>query len=267
MSEFDFSVRPETCPSELELDRLEMGEFESKQAEKLQTHVDGCESCRSVIAARTDMAAQFKMADREAMLANIMGGLDQSETAKNSDEKSFGAWLAGWLRLPPVRTFAVAGAAMAAGLMFLYQGPPEPTGEEIRTKGIEQPSLTVYRERAGQVVELDHDDVVKTGDRLRFGVRIPQARGQFMIIGVEASGEHFVYYPADSGRSLAIASVDERKALDATVELDESKGREHIHLVWCPDAFGLETIKTKSARHELKLPVRCQSTGIEVLKE
>ena len=252
MSKFDFEAFPKNCPSELTFDRLELGELEAEESERLKTHMDGCSDCALILEQRASRSASMKQIDRNAMLNNIMDAV-QPSTAPT--EMSWWSRLTDWFRIPATRNLSWAVAGIAAVLLVVnFDLKSSVEQDDIRLKGTQKPQLNIYRERAGSVVEVMPNDVLKAGDRLRFGVRVKKAKGQFMIVGVESSGERFAYYPTGEGHSLEMQTVDEASALDATVELDESKGREGIYLVWCPKAFILDSIRPTKTGDGLSLP-------------
>jgi hypothetical protein len=267
MSEVTFDAYPEECPSELKLDQLELGALSEAEAKELDAHMTDCSSCKAVMEQRALRASHMNTVDRQAMLSNIVEAVQISAVVSESSQSWWKRWT-DWVQLAPARNFAMAGAAMAACLFFLNTNTQEPTNNEtIRIKGTQAPTLHVYRERSGKVIQVMQDDVLKSGDRLRFSVAVAKANGEFMIVGVEATGTHFAYYPTGSDRSSKMTSVNEAAALDATVELDESKGREGIYMVWCPEAFTLDSIKRTSDQKGVRVSKRCESTGIEVIKE
>ena len=265
MSLGDFETFPPECPSELTLDKLELGELASEESQQLRSHLDTCSDCASVLEARSARATSMRELNRDAMLRNILSAI---QTPAAPIKTSLWSQLRNWFQVPAARNLSWAVAGIASVLLVLnFDLNSSKDNDGIRLKGTQKPQLNIYRERAGSVIEVMPNDVLKAGDRLRFGVRVKKASGQFMIVGVESSGERFAYYPTGEGHSLEMQTVDEAAALDATVELDESKGREGIYLVWCPEAFVLDSIQTSKDGEGLRLPKECESTGIEVLKE
>jgi hypothetical protein len=133
---------------------------------------------------------------------------------------------------------------------------PEP--ETIRSKGPLE--LSVFRERDGEVKELPSGaPAFKAGDRVRFKIRLPERadRSEILIVGVEASGRMFTYYPSDGTNRSKEPNVRPDGALAGAIELDSYEGDEWLHLVHCPRGFSVDELQRK-APDALGVPKECE---------
>ena len=244
------------CPSELRFERWQLGELAPADQAALDAHASGCPHCEARLAERRSLLENISPAERNRMLRHILGAGAAAKAPAPWWRRIFGDW-----GLSPA--FAAA-AALVVGVVYVGNraGPSSDEADILRTKG--SMSLSVYRERSGEVEIARSGERMQKGDRLRFGIEVPKA-GHIMIVGVEAEGSYYVCHPASgSGRSSEVAA-GRTEALPGAIELDDSIGRESLHLVHCPEAFTLDDVTPiDSAR----LAERgCQQTPFEISKE
>jgi hypothetical protein len=142
--------------------------------------------------------------------------------------------------LGPARHLALIAVA-ASAVLFLV---PDRDGA-VRRKGAGL-TMSVYRERGGQVEEALSGDAFAAGDRLRFEVELPHP-GQLMIVGVERDGAVFRCYPPADDRSIRDEEVS-RHVLAGAIQLDGSRGREEIHAILCDQPFSIDDVEVRSGR-------------------
>ena len=234
------------APSELALDAYVHGEAEPDEIAAVEAWMAADPAHAAIVEGRKAGFDALPEANPQAMLARIRLGLEaeavearaaEAGAARAATAPRFGfmQWLVGGL--------ALAGAA-AAILLFAMRpadtgiAPPDDT---VLTKGTLK--LQVFRARGSDVKALLPGDDATAGDRLRFKAEnVPEGPGQIMVVGVEASGAVFPYYPAE-GRSVAAhGTIKADGTLPGSAVLDASVGAEHVWLVWCPLAFALDDL-------------------------
>lgn len=232
-----------TCPSELALDRYELGELDPEG----RAHVDGCAQCKRRLAARH---AEFRaIPDRDAILRRI-----HTETASAPKRAAKARW-SGLIGM----VMGVGSAAAVIALVVRVGPPRDTTG----IKGSGAPVLSVFREHGGQVEEAKSGERFDAGDRLRFQVDLPSP-SQVMIVGVESSGSMYVCYPDVSSTTARALPAGDRQLLPGAVRLDRSSGRETLYLVACERPFGKDVLKPSAGA--LATPDGCKTARFELLK-
>lgn len=263
--------RSEDCMSDLQLDRLRVGELVGSSAERVHAHLTVCPACEHRYAALQADAERF------AESAPSFDALRAHPTARQSPPLPGAA--RGALR--PARWAVVTALAAAAGsLLFVgpgaWQGPqgePSPaaspsdssngSSSEVRTKG----SLASF----DFVVRRDQNTVIGTpgmvlrpGDRLRFTVssRRPVFVG---IWGIDSSGLVSDYATAPE---LLRVPPGHQVALPQTIELDASLGQERLVAVFCQDPQPVEAIRSalSDASDEPSLPLNCEPETVSLRK-
>ena len=235
-------------PSELHLDLLETNLLEQAQD---QQELDRPE-LQQRLTQRRAVEAQLDETAQSLILENVLKAHAAHEEPKSNIIPLFGG--AG----KPLVALAVAASAAA-----LFLALPHGNESGIRPKG-ELPGLVVYRERSGSVVQAEDKDTFYEGDRLRFEVDL-KAKGHIMIVGVEASGKRFSYFPlGEEARSKLMDDVP--IILPGAARLDSSKGWEWIHLISCDRPFTLTEIDV-DAQGQPKLPAGCLKSSYGLFKE
>lgn len=233
-----FDPRIAEGPSELTLDAYVTGDADPEEAAAVEVWMAADPANAALVEARRAGFEAMPEARPQAMLARIRQGLDAAEARGETEaggsvsrpaparpRASLGQWLFGGLAL-----------AAAAAVVFLVRPGGEEPGDVVLTKGAL--ALEVFRARGDAVTALVSGDSAVAGDRLRFVVdNLPEGPGHVMVVGVEAGGQLFPYFPAD-GRSVAAhGTLRDDRSLPGSAVLDDSVGRERIWLVWCPRAF------------------------------
>jgi len=199
-------VRPETCLSDLQLDRVACGELARSQVDG---HLSSCAAC---------LARLDELAEAHRRLAPEM--------------TRAAARLAAEVAPRPLRrrraVIAAAGAILAAAaalLLFLWPRGDQRAGG-LRAKGGLSLDLAVRRQD-GRVDTVLPGERLAAGDAIRFRVASSTA-GQLVIVGLDAVGQVSAYVPP-----IAIPS-GRGDWLDGAIELDDSPGPERIVAVLCP---------------------------------
>lgn len=225
--------RQPDCPSELELDRFEQAELDPARKMVLDAHVPTCPDCQARIAERQALMNAISAPERRRMINHIMEAAAAAATPATP-------WWRRWLFERPLMPAFAAACAMAIAFISLRGVPELDSGSDgLRTKGAL--GLTVYREHAGAVELASSGETMAPGDRLRFGIEVPAA-GHAMIVGIEASGSAYVCYPTNGSERSAEVSAGRTEALPGAIALDDSTGRESLHLIHCPEPFSLDEV-------------------------
>jgi hypothetical protein len=203
----------EACASDLMLDRRALRELDDAEAAAIEEHLDACPRCRARAAALTIAPA-------------IDPNLRQKLLAPRTRRR--------WLR-------AGVPLALAASILLAFLAL-DPEGETRKKGGL---SLTVYRERNGEVVRSSAGEIFHPGDRLRFEIDAPA--GHFLIAGIDAEQHPYACVPLD-GRARPIAERLEKALLPDAVKLDDSLGEERLVLIHCPHAFELGSLAVRERR-------------------
>lgn len=204
--------RPESCLSDLQLDRVACGELERTQVDG---HLGSCAAC---------LARLDELAEAHRRLAPAM--------------TRAAARLATEVAPRPLRrrrVVAAAGAllAAAAALFVLW-----PRGDEraagLRAKGGLSLDLAVRRQD-GRVEEVLPGDRLAAGDAIRFRVASPTA-GQLVIVGLDAAGQVSAY--------VAPTAIPAGRGdwLDGAIELDDTPGAERVVAILCPESTAVSEV-------------------------
>jgi hypothetical protein len=235
----------EACPSELELDRFHYGELGAAKEEEVTRHIEACAVCAARLRARESGFAAFGEVDPDRIFGKVSARL----AAEN-------VTMLARMRRAIASPVIVPLAAAACALFLFLARTPEP--ETIRSKG--RLELSVFRERRGAVEELASGEAAfKAGDRVRFKIRLPEQveRSQILIVGVEASGRMFTYYPSDGTNRSKEPNVRPDGALAGAIELDSYQGDEWLYLVHCSRGFSIDELVRKTPG-SLGVPKECE---------
>lgn len=247
-------ARSEEQPSELTMDRWETDELSPPEREALEAIFSSPE-----VQARLDSRQQVEAELDAQMQAQIFDHVLAAHQAQDKVVPLFSK-LGAFSRSKSMALLAVAASAAA---LFVVSLPQFQSITGIRTKG-EQPRLVVYKERSGSVVRAEPQDAFYEGDRLRFEVDLKSA-GHIMIIGVEASGARFSYFPME--KDARSQPMDEAAVvLPGAARLDNSKGWEWLHLITCDRPFTLTEIDLNASGQPM-LPEGCFKSSFEMFKE
>lgn len=260
-----FQLRESDCPSELALDQLHLGELIAKEAQTLQTHVDGCDDCMGRMALRAEGPAAFSGMNPDKMVAAIHTRTAGTEAIA---EPSASLWtrIAALFTVP--RLVGAAGFALALALVFMGTRPgekgqpggtPGPTEPGIRAKG--SVKLMVAVERDGARVELVSKDLVYPTDLMELRLEV-EAPGHVMIVGDDGSAELQSAHPFGGSQSVAVTKAG-RVVAPEPLQLTDAGRRQRLFGVWCPHAFGLADV-SRQEDGTLAVPAGCAAAGFEV---
>jgi hypothetical protein len=201
-------VRPETCLSDLALDRITIGEV--SESETVSAHLVSCAGCRG----RLDELRREHAAFAET---EFVAGLAASARKRSLPTRRAGA-------LAALTTTLVAAAAV---LFFLPRPARTP---RVRYKGGFQLSL-VARRADGHVERVTQGATLAPDDAIRF--RVASDRNTWLVIvGVDTAGQVTPYVPQD-GSALALPATHDR-ILDGSIILDDTEGSERVVALSCP---------------------------------
>ncbi|HUB06977.1 MAG TPA: hypothetical protein VMB50_08250 [Myxococcales bacterium] len=191
-------------------------------APELQSHLDGCESCRA--------ALDERLRDREVFLREVFPA---SEPALQERARG-GSWLR-WVGL-----VAVPAAALAAVLVFLPLHDPL---DGYAAKGGAR--FQTYARRSGGVFEVHDADVLRPGDELRFVVDPGPAR--YLLVGSIDGADHAsIYYPYDGQRSAELGPG--RHELAGSIVLDDAPGPERLFALLSREPLAADAVRAALER-------------------
>ena len=232
--------QPSTCPSAFALERYRLMDAAARPTE-LERHVSGCDRCAAYLSEAAQGEEGF--ARRAALRARVMSLAPEREEAAADDRapwwEAARAWLLG-------HQGAVVGAlAVAAAALLVVWWPGEGDGGHgLRVKNPTRPEvgLTVYADTRPDGVALVTGEEVRPGERLRFAVTLPE-EGFVAILGVDSTGEVFVYYPVAEGAGLTRHAAGEPRLLEGAIALDDVLGEEWFIALSCRDAAPVQALK------------------------
>ena len=241
--------RPESCLSDLSLDRWLAGELAARpEGEPVRSHLRQCPACSDRLRAleqepellpppATNLAVAAPTPLRKARASSIA---------------------------------AVTGlAALAAGVVVFLQARSPETG--LRTKGDVQLEVVVRRPD-GHSEAVMPGDAVAAGDVVRFVV---SADGGFaFVIGLDAAGAVTPYFP--TAGVPAPLPPGRSQALPGSVVLDATLGAERFLLLHCNEATNVDLVVQAGRRalraaggdprRALRLDLPCRQAGVTVEK-
>ena len=213
--------RPETCLSDLALDRLIAGEVEEP------THLAGCDACRSRLA---ELRAD---ADSFAGSVWIAGAARRATRAAGASR---------WRWWAAIAVPAVAAAAVAIWIAL----PRDDAGAPgVRTKGSVALDVVVKR-GDGTIERLGPAARVAPGEAVRFLVSTDRA-GYLAILGLDAAGVVSAYLP-DPGAPTPAIGAGREQAQPGSIILDETAGAERFVALVCPRAMEVDALVAAARR-------------------
>lgn len=255
--------RAPSCPSDLVLDRLHGDELDQALGQQCRLHIHGCPACQARMEQR-ELGFQAFGGSEQAYLARFRNRIDEEERAScetsKGERRGASWWSPQWL----------GAAAVMAGLCLWFslapqhdQNPGEDIEKEpsIRAKG--GGGLTVFVSREGAVTRMVDNQELREGDRLRFALTLSEDQ-EVMIVGQEGNGNLYELAYAEHGGSLSVSAGSEQ-ALPHSVELDDSTGKEAIHLVRCPFTFTMSDLKVNS-KGIIEVPSECGTSTLNMIK-
>jgi len=161
------------------------------------------------------------------------------------------------------------GVALAAAAVLLFVLRPATDGDtseqpgSVRTKGSSH--IGFFVKHGGEVRRGGDEQVVYPGDQIRFTLTSSKAQ-HVAILSLDAAGVVSTYYPR-GGQSAGVTAVRDQ-AVDSSVLLDETLGKEQIWGIFCDAPFELEPLRLALQRQG-KLPALAQCTvdAVTIVKE
>jgi hypothetical protein len=207
--------RPESCLSDLALDRWRLGEQKPGEQAATADHLYACRQCRQ----------------RERVLATEdLPALDVLALWRSRPEARRRSWR--WL-IPIVSP----SAALALGVLVLVAFRPSP---QERTKGSSWWLGVIARHPDGVVERVAPHGPLRPGDRLRFEVHGDGADAHVAVISLDSAGTVTPFVPA-RGPMLPVAA-GRKQLLDGAVALDGVLGPERLLSVVCPTPLPVDRI-------------------------
>ncbi|MDI3287506.1 DUF4384 domain-containing protein [Polyangium sp. 15x6] len=238
--------RPETCLSDLRLDRLVAGELDAAAGRDARAHLDGCARC----AARL---AEIE-ADRRAFLADPPP-LPAARPVPKARR------LARWA--PRV---AVALAAAAAFAFWFRARPAVDDPEEPGTRIKGRPRVGFYVKHGAAVTPGAAGESVYPGDTLQFTYTMQRDDAYFALISVDGARKASVYYPS-APRAVRITRGND-VPLDQSTVLDDVLGAETTYALFCADPIELEPLRVafEAAPDSPPIPAGCEVDRVSFVK-
>jgi hypothetical protein len=245
----ELNASPSECVSELELDELLAGELSAADQQRCEAHLATCSACRArKQAIEQTNSAFYAQAPSFAALSRLTGAVAPKPARSRSNLR--------WLGAP------LLAACAALGFIAMRSGDQPAPAHETRSKGA--PRLGYYVKRGESVSRGESATVVHPGDALRF-VYSADRSYYLAIFSADARGVG-VYFP--SGPSAELVSAGQEVALDFSVALDETLGRERVTAMFCPEAFDVDAVQSALSSGSA-LPAqlaRCERVGFEINK-
>ena len=218
-------TRDDACPSDLRLDRHLAGELAAPDGRAVEAHRAICASCLA-------RAARH-------------GDIDLPPLRVRSTRRARAVWPA-----------AALLAAAAAVLLFTHRGERAPELESgTRIQGDD--SVTLYVQHAGVLRPAQPDEPVEPGDTIQLTTTLAAPRW-IAVLSVDGAGVVSVYHGDDPGGAAQTPGDD--VPLPTSVKLDETLGRETIHVLLCRAPLALGPIVEALRDHPARAPAQpgCQ---------
>jgi hypothetical protein len=243
------------CLSELVLDEWSAGELSPEQEQRCQAHLAGCAACRARKLALEQANDTFYS---EAPSFAALKRLAPAPKPKPKPARAFAN--VRWLSAPLL--------AACAALAFIAVRQPEQPAQsapalETRSKGAAR--IGYYVKRGDAVTRGESATAVYPHDAVRFVYSADRA--YYLAIFSADAGGVGVYFP--NGRTAQSIAAGQDIALDFSVELDNTLGRERVTALFCPEAFEIEPVQSAlSTGSPLPASVtNCERAGFELNKQ
>jgi hypothetical protein len=251
----DLNANAGPCLSELELDEWLAGELSASEQQRCAQHLQNCSAC-------TARKQAIEQANRpylaQAPDFNALSALTGAELLEPNQPRPVRARSSlRWLGAPLL-------AACAALAFSALRPNVQPSSSEL-TRSNGAPRLGYYIKRGDKITRGEGVASVQPGDALRF-VYSADREYYLAIFSADAHGVG-VYFPSGAQAERVAAGQD--AALDFSVELDETLGRERVTALFCPEAFNVEQVQS-ALSSGAALPsalASCQSVGFELNKQ
>jgi hypothetical protein len=219
---------PESCLSDLALDRLGLPECTAEERERAQAHLATCRACAQAAAALDGDRNRFLTeADVPALARDALARAERAP-----DRGAWQRWLA------PVLGLGLA----AAGLMFWLRpgdraGLPA-GGDGLSAKGSFAVELYVKHAERGGEGRLHLGETLHPGDHVR--LRLTGGAAYAAVLAVDTTGRVSVYHPA--GGAQAAAAEPGELPVRGAIELDETLGTEVLLAFSCAQPVDVATL-------------------------
>jgi hypothetical protein len=256
-----FSIRPDDCPSELELDKYHLGELNGTDTERVEAYMEQSDFARQSLTYRESGFAAYPEVDVDLMVSEIhvkTVSVDflAEEGGGSLIERFYNRWFGSGM---------LVAAGVACAVLFLEPVPQDSFGEDsIRSKGAPA-ELVVHRKTTTGSEPVSTGTVFGVGDEIRFQVDIPNA-GHGMLVSRDNAGVKSVLYPRGK---LVSAATDVKKdeILPGAFTLDAVTGSEWVFWVHCNTPFQLSDLRFGDVPGILIPAGPCSITSFELKKE
>jgi hypothetical protein len=254
-------ARPESCLSDLRLDRLVAAELDAPAEADARAHLSGCAPCAARLAEIEAGRAAF-LADPPPLRAVAPGGAlladpRPSAAARLVSVRRIRAWA------PPL---TAALALAAAGLLWLRSPGPvtDPLDPGTRIKG--HARVGFYVKYGAAVTPGAAGETVLAGDTLQFTTTTPRDGAYFALIAVDGARKASVYYPA--GPRAAPIDHGRDVPLGASTVLDDVLGDETAYAFFCAEPIALEPLRAavERAPEHPPVPASCELDRVSYVK-
>jgi hypothetical protein len=225
MTDFLARARPETCASDLRLDRLNAGELSPEVERATRDHLTGCALCARRMV-EIERARDAFARTRPPLRARPVSGRPR------------------WRRWAPA-----AAALAAAAVLVLWLATDATVAPGNRTKG--PGSLTLFVRRAGGIEPAGPDQVVRPGESLGFTVSLREPR-HVAVLSVDGARRASIYFPA--GPTAARLGPGQDLVLPGSVVLDDVLGDEVLYGLLCEHGLELEPVRAALAAAPERTP-------------
>jgi hypothetical protein len=240
--------RPESCLSDLALERLLMDEPQPPTARAAaRAHLASCERCSQ----RSDALAA---APAQAPDPQWWARPPEPRRARRGVETRW-----------RVRARLGAGAvtlAAAAALVFTLRSRPVAPVDDTQIKGGGFILELVARRADGRVEPVFEGSVLHPNDAVRFVVTAPEP-GQLAVVGFDSAGQASIYAPA-------AATTSGPHELPGSIVLDDTLGAERFVAVLCREALDEATLRRAALSGAggltRSLPGACRQTSLTIRK-
>ena len=241
------------CVSELELDEWIAGELSPSDRERCEQHVRECSACQARKQAIEQANAAYLAEAPDFRALQKLAGAPKANVRHLPRKRSQLRWLTAPL------------LAACAALAFVAVRPSERPSVSAVTRSKGGPRLGYFVKRGENVQRGQSSGVVHPGDALRFVYSADQA--YFLaIFSADAHGVG-VYFP--SGPKAERVAAGQEIALDFSVALDDTLGRERVTALFCTETFQIEPVQSAlSSGGTLPAALAsCQTAGFELNKQ
>jgi hypothetical protein len=259
--------RPDSCLSDLALERFLVGELNPLEPEgagraATERHLEECATCR---ARRDELAAAPAQVPDELWWRGQQAARPAAAAVR-----------ARLVTRKMVGGFVAVAAAAAVLVLVARPRPAELTaaGSDTRTKGDGFAMEIVARRTDGRTVPVFDGTALRPGDAIRFVVTAADA-GNVAVVGLDSAGHTSVYAPAATDAALGVAAGTHQ--LPGSVVLDDTPGDERFVALLCAaaptraalTAAGQQALAAAGGQptRTARLDLPCRQSGVTIHKE